>query len=236
MLADLRSFLEQLDRRGLLARVERPVDPATEAAALMREVERRGVAGLFTNLAGAKASLAYNLVGTREMLALAMQCDPGDLRRRFRAALDNRLDPVRADDAPVQQVVQADETVDLGTLPLVTHSEKDAAPYVTAGMVIAHDPETGRRNVSVNRMMLVGPRETGIRMMPPQQLGVIQAKAESAGVDLPVVVAIGAHPLDTLAAATSLPVGEDAARARGRVARRAGPSRHRRQRSDRRSR
>ena len=46
-------------------------------------------------------------------------------------------------------------------------------------------------------------------MMPPQQLGVIQAKAESAGVDLPVVVAVGAHPLDTLAAATSLPVGED---------------------------
>ena len=58
-------------------------------------------------------------------------------------------------------------------------------------------------------MMLVGPRETGIRMMPPQQLGVIQAKAERAGKDLPVVVAIGAHPLDTLAAATSLPAGED---------------------------
>jgi 2,5-furandicarboxylate decarboxylase 1 len=57
--------------------------------------------------------------------------------------------------------------------------------------------------------MLVGARETGIRMMPPQQLGVIQAKAEAAGRDLPVAVAIGVHPLDSVAAATSLPPGED---------------------------
>ena len=77
MPSDLRSFLELLDGRGLLIRVERRVDPATEAAALMREIELRGVAGLFTNLVGSSGSLAYNLVGTRELLALAMECDPG---------------------------------------------------------------------------------------------------------------------------------------------------------------
>ena len=58
-------------------------------------------------------------------------------------------------------------------------------------------------------MMLVGERETGIRMMPPQQLGVIQARAEAPGEDLPVAIAIGLHPLDTLAAGTTLPPGED---------------------------
>jgi 2,5-furandicarboxylate decarboxylase 1 len=209
MPADLRSFLELLDERELLARIARPVDPATEAARLMREVELRGLAGLFTNVRGSIGSLVYNLVGTREMLALALACEPEQLRRRFQDALEHRLAPVRVDEAPVQEVVECGEAADLGKLPLVTHSQKDAAPYLTAGMVIAHDPETGRRNVSVNRMMLVGARETGIRMMPPQQLGVIQAKAEQAGKDLPVAVAIGCHPLDTLAAATSLPAGED---------------------------
>jgi 2,5-furandicarboxylate decarboxylase 1 len=91
----------------------------------------------------------------------------------------------------------------------VTHAEKDAAPYITAGLVLAHDPLTGARNVSINRMMLVGPTETGIRMMPPQQLGVIQGKAEAEGKDLPVAVAIGVSPAESLAAATSLPPGED---------------------------
>lgn len=46
-------------------------------------------------------------------------------------------------------------------------------------------------------------------MMPPQQLGVIQAKAEAAGADLPIAIAIGLHPLDTLAAGTTLPPGDD---------------------------
>ena len=80
---------------------------------------------------------------------------------------------------------------------------------MTAGLVVAKDPETGIRNVSFNRMMLAGAAETGIRMMPPQHLGVIQAKAEAFGRDLPVAVAIGLHPVDALAGATSLPAGED---------------------------
>jgi UbiD family decarboxylase len=57
--------------------------------------------------------------------------------------------------------------------------------------------------------MLAGAREAGIRMMPPQQLGVIQQRAEEAGQDLPVAIAVGVHPVDALAAATSLPPGED---------------------------
>src|SRR5438445_11215223 len=173
MPSDLRSFLELLDARGLLARIERPVDPATEAARLMRELELRGLTGLFTDVHDSIGSLVYNLVGTRETLALALGCEPQQVRPRFRTALEQPLAPVRVEEAPVQEVVERADDADLSTLPLVTHSEKDARPYLTAGMVIAHDPETGRRNVSVNRMMLVGAREAGIRMMPPQQLGVI---------------------------------------------------------------
>ncbi|HEY4348536.1 MAG TPA: UbiD family decarboxylase [Gaiellaceae bacterium] len=207
--ADLRSFLELLDEHGLLARVERRVDPGTEAARLMRALELRGQAGLFTQVGDAQMSLAYNLVGTREALALALGVEPGRIHDRFREALEHRVGPVLVADAPVHEVIEQGEDADLRRLPLVTHSEKDAAPYITAGAVIARDPQTGRRNVSINRVMLAGAREAGIRMMPPQQLGVIQAQAEEAGRDLPVAIAIGLHPLDTIAAATSLPPGED---------------------------
>ncbi len=209
MAADLRSFLSLLDEHGLLARIEREVDAATEAGRLLRQLELRGVAGLFARVRGSDARLAYNLLGSRRALELALGVSQGGARARFRRALGNRVEPVLVEDAPVQEVVLDGERADLRRLPLVTHSEKDAGPYVTAGAVIVRDPDTGRRNVSFNRMMLVGARETGIRMMPPQQLGVIQARAEAAGRDLPVAVAIGLHPLDSLAAATSLPPGED---------------------------
>jgi 2,5-furandicarboxylate decarboxylase 1 len=210
MLMDMRAFLDALDRSGLLVRIDREVDPATEAARLMAELDRRGVAGIFTNVSGTGASLVYNLVGTRTALALALGVEPRRVRERFRDALANRIPPRPTDgDVPAQEIVAIGDDADLTRLPLVTHADKDAGPYFTAGAVIAHDPETGRRNVSVNRMMLVGARETGIRMMPPQQLGVIQARAEEAGRDLPVAIAFGLHPLDTLAAGTSLPPGED---------------------------
>jgi len=155
MARDLRSFLELLDARGLLARIDREVDPATEASRLMRELELRGLAGLFTRVRGAHASLAYNLIGSRETLALALDVDEAQIRNRFRAALEHRLEPIVVDDAPVQEVVEQGEQADLRRLPLVTHSEKDAGAYVTAGAVVTSDPVTGRRNVSINRMMLV---------------------------------------------------------------------------------
>lgn len=208
-MGDLRSFLADLDERGLLVTIRRSVDPATEAGRLLRQLELRGVAGLFTDVAGADARLVYNLIGTRAALALALGVEESRIRDRFREALAQRVEPVVVDGAPSQEVVHTGDDVDLRRLPLVTHSVKDAGPYVTAGAVIAHDPQTGQRNVSINRMMLAGAAETGIRMMPPQQLGVIQAHAEDAGADLPVAVAIGLHPLDTLAAGTSLPPGDD---------------------------
>lgn len=206
---DLRSFLAELAEHDLLVRVTREVDPATEAARLMEDAEHRGVGVLFERVRGSELTLVYNLVGSREALGLAVGVEPPLAARRFRDALAARIEPVCVDDAPVHEVVTTGEDADLRALPLVVHSEKDAAPYVTAGLVLAHDPETGERNVSINRMMLVDSREAGIRMMPPQQLGVIQAKAEATGRDLPVAVAIGVHPLDSIAAATSLPPGED---------------------------
>lgn len=208
MAADLRSFLAEMDEHGLLVRIDRRVDPATEAGRLMRQLELRGVAGIFKDVGGADAALAYNLIGSRPALGLALGVEPSRVRDRFREALANPIVPLRVDGAPSQEVVLRGGDVDLRRLPLVTHSAKDVGPYITAGAVIARDA-AGRRNVSINRMMLVGAAELGIRMMPPQQLGVIQSAAEAAGADLPVAVAIGLHPVDTLAAGTSLPAGED---------------------------
>jgi UbiD family decarboxylase len=58
-------------------------------------------------------------------------------------------------------------------------------------------------------MQLKGPRKMGIRMMPPQQLGIIQSHAEANSDRLPIAVAIGNHPLDLVAAATTLAFGDD---------------------------
>lgn len=164
---DLRSFLAELDERGLQVRIERRVDQASEAARLMRQLELRGVEGPFTDIAGADAALVYNLIGSRAALAFALDVEPARVCDRFRDAPARRIDPVLVDAPPCQEVVLRRSDADLPRLPLVTHSVKDAGPYITAGAVLAHNPVTGTRKVSIKRMMLVGSAETGIRMMPP---------------------------------------------------------------------
>ena len=209
MQPDLRSHLALLERHGKLVRVPRPVDPGTELAALIIEAERRRQAVLFESVRGSAMPCVANVAGDRTMLGLALGVPAEEAVAAFLERSRRRIPPVVGGEAPVQEVVHTGDAVDLRRLPLIVHADKDAAPYFTAGLVIARDPETGRRNVSFNRMMLRGPREVGIRMMPPQHLGQLYERAAARGHGLPVAVAIGNHPAELVAGATTVALGDD---------------------------
>lgn len=206
----LRAHLRELDRAGLLRTLDKPADPDTEVSALMAELDRRRLAGLFEVVGNSRFPLAYNLLGTREMIALALGVSAAEVTAAVERGIHNPVEPVLVTGAaPSQECVLEGAAADLGSLPTVVHSEQDAGRYITAGMVLTQDPETGLRNVSFNRICPVGPREAAIRMMPPQQLGQIQAAAERRGEDLPIAIAIGMHPTAGLGAAASPPLGHD---------------------------
>jgi 2,5-furandicarboxylate decarboxylase 1 len=176
----------------------------------MAELDRRRVAGLFTRVGAGRFPLVYNLLADRRMVAAAMGVRPEEVHEAFELARLSPVEPVLFDGAaPSQECVHQGDAADLALLPTIVHSEHDAGPYITAGMVFTVDPESGARNVSFNRICPVGPREAGIRMMPPQQLGLIQATAEQRGEDLPIAVAVGMHPSAALGAAAAPPLGVD---------------------------
>ena len=178
---DLRAFLDALERHDKLVRLPRPVHPHTELAALVIEAERRGQAILFEAVHGSAMRVVANVVGDRRMLALGLGVEPGETVPAFLDRSRRRIPPALVPDAPVQEVVATGDAVDVRRLPLVVLSEKDAAPYSTAGLVIAKDPDTGIRNVSFNRMMLRSRDEFGIRMMAPQHLGQIYDRGAARG-------------------------------------------------------
>jgi UbiD family decarboxylase len=209
MQPDLRTFLDVLARHDRLLRLSRPVDPHTELGALVLEAERRGRAVLFESVRGSAMRVVGNIVGDRTTLALGLGVDTGAAVPAFLERSRRRLPPVLVGDAPVQEVVATGDRVDVRRLPLVVLSEQDAAPYSTAGLVIAKDPDTGIRNVSYNRMMLRSRDEFGIRMMAPQHLGQIYDRSAARGRALPVAVAIGNHPAELVAGATTIAYGDD---------------------------
>jgi hypothetical protein len=58
----------------------------------------------------------------------------------------------------------------LSDLPLITYSERDAAPYFTSAMFIAREPETGVGNLSFHRSMYVSDSELRCRLAPRHHL------------------------------------------------------------------
>src|SRR5512141_1853774 len=72
----LRSFLDRLEYAGELVRVEEPVDPVLEMAALAdRAAKQEGPALLFQSPSQGRLPVAMNLFGTRRRTAWALSCD-----------------------------------------------------------------------------------------------------------------------------------------------------------------
>jgi len=207
---DLRSYLNLLEKENLLLRVTKEVDPRFELMAVGRKAEKMGKAITFERVKGHPGfKVVYNVLGSRRMLALALKTREGAVVREFAKRSKKLIPPKIVKSGPVKEVIKNGEDADATKLPIVTHCEKDAGPYITGGIVVAKDPETGFRNVSFNRLQLKGKNKLGIRMMPPQHLGIIHSKAEAKGRNLEVAVAIGCHPCELICGATKLPYGVD---------------------------
>jgi UbiD family decarboxylase len=125
---DLREWLALIERNGLLKRIDKPVDPDEELAAITFMATRRedATALLFQNLAGDRSgsSILSNMLGaSKERYALAVGLDPAlstaELISDTRAIMNRRIAPVRIPKsrAPVNEIVLRDNEIDLTQFP-----------------------------------------------------------------------------------------------------------------------
>ncbi|WP_160320345.1 UbiD family decarboxylase domain-containing protein, partial [Rhizobium ecuadorense] len=77
--------------------------------------------------------------------------------------------------APVQQQLFQDDI--LTRLPVPTFFSKETGPYITAGLIVARDPETGLGNASYARIKVLGPNEAMIGIAPNHHLAIMARKA-----------------------------------------------------------
>jgi UbiD family decarboxylase len=204
----MRGFLSALEAAGELHRVTRNVDPKFELGAVMA-LKDRGPALLFENVGNGMMPVAGNLLTTRDRFALAFGVKREDLDALCLQSLKSPIKPVMASDAPVQAVVH-DRDIDIGKLLPVPHwFEREAAPYITAGVIVAKDPETGRRNVSIARLRLEGGNRLMAGIAKNHHLNLLAEKAKALGRKLEIAVAIGNHPAVLLGSQFYLGLGDD---------------------------
>src|SRR4029077_14386849 len=213
MAKDLRGFIAALETQAPedIVRIKEPISPRYEISAILTHLEKRKRSPLlcFDNVEGGKAPVVINAQASRRLMALALECKPEDLARTFSERQSKPIPPIEVNDAPVHEITIFGAEIDLTKIPILTHYDVNAAPYITAGIVVAADPETGVRNTSYNRLMMVGKQELRIFMAIGRHLWTLHNKLERRNEPLPIAVVIGVHPLFSLGAQAFTPADQD---------------------------
>lgn len=213
---DLREFLMFLEQKQELIHIERKVNPVHEIAAYIRKTsDRQGPALLFDHVAGSEMRVAGGLFasGRHLLLALGASNHRGAVEKLVES-MGAPVEPVLVSSAPSTEIVYTGSDVDLARLPVLTHSLKDAGPFITMGLAISKDPETGKRNIGLYRLQVKGRNRLGIMS---QQLEMQLGRAEAKGQGLPVAIALGASPELLIASQWKAPYGVDELGLSGRL-------------------
>jgi UbiD family decarboxylase len=204
----MREYMEQLRARGELLEVEREVNPKHELAAVTQAAHRRwGKTILFHKVTGSTLPVLTNIYGSRERLAEILGIGPMDFCRQW----NNLANLASTRQVGLSPTPPPNDLVDckLSDLPLITYSERDAAPYFTSAMFLAKEPETGVQNLSFHRSMYVSNQELRCRLAPRHHLTMYHEKAEKSGQYLEAAMLIGPPPTTFLTAAAPLPYDAD---------------------------
>ncbi len=202
---DLRELVGELKASGELVVIEKPVDRRLEMARAIRALGNCPV--LFARVQGSDTPVLANLCARREHLARALGMPVERLLFALADALAHPAEPPIVEHAPCQQVIvgpggdaAGGAGIDLNQLPILTHTERDGGPYVTAGALIIRDPEYGV-NMAFHRLMQLDKSRFAARLV--ENRGTHTAWKSSEG-DLPVAICIGL-PLHVLWAAAMSP-------------------------------
>jgi 2,5-furandicarboxylate decarboxylase 1 len=198
-----RSFLAELHARGWLKEIAEPVDPRFEISAWLALAGDKH-ALRFDRVIGSEMRAFGNLLCNRERIALGLGTTVTQLQDVIVRAIARAADPVVMATAPWQEVVT--QRVQWSALPVPTFFEHETGPYVTAGVIAARDPQTGRANLSYARIQPLDGQRAFIGIAPEHHLAVF---ARRAGKPLPVAVTLGNHPAVMIAGALYLDEGED---------------------------
>lgn len=210
----IRSFLSALEQDGQLLHVEEPVDRVYEVSAFLSEADI-GPALLFDDVIDSDIRIAGNLLNSRERVARALSVEVGELSRSIHDAIRHPVPCRPVAEGAVQQVMTAEAP--LAALPVPTFFEQEQRPYITAGVILARDPQTGRGNASFARLGVLDGDTALVGIAPNHHLALFARRAAALGRTLEIAVVLGAHPAIQLAACLYLGVGDDELECAGRL-------------------
>ena len=135
--SDLRLYIEALQARGEVNVVDREVDPKFELAAVVgRSQKENDRPILFNNVKGSKFPVIANVYGSFARIAEMVDANGENLNVRWTELVDS-MAGCSADYINEVSSSAGRISCKLTDLPHITYREKDAGPYITAGVFLA---------------------------------------------------------------------------------------------------
>jgi 2,5-furandicarboxylate decarboxylase 1 len=205
MQENFRQFLDRLRQTGDLVDLHQPVD-IRHIATL---VDQAKSALFFHKVIGYDMPVVSGLIRSRERAIMALGCETyREIEDKLREAIDRPIPPQYVKTSPTREVVLLGDDVDLYKLPIPMSSIYDGGPMITAGVVIARDPEFGI-NSGIYRFIVKEKNLTGIDIVTPNNMRMFAQRAFQEGRALPISISIGTHPIEITGSGYRAPLGMD---------------------------
>jgi len=226
---NLQECVVDLQKKGMLVRIDAPLDPHLEVGALQRRVyQAGGPALLFTNALGSNFPLLGNLFGTLERTRFIFRDTLDDIRRLVELKINpfsifkNPLDIVKAPAAAYHllpavtskaPVLECSTT--LSGIPQIVSWPMDGGAFLTLPQVYSESPAApgfAKSNLGMYRIQISGnsyqpDKQAGLHYQIHRGIGAHHAEAIERGDQLRVNIFLGGAPAMTVAAVMPLPEG-----------------------------
>ena len=200
----MREFLKTLENDFTIITIDEQISTKYEVSKILKAHNNEVV--IFNNIKESDMGIISGICNTREKIANSISATVPEITSRIIQATENptKIEKIETTGKSFKTSMKADLT----KLPVPTFYKKDGGAYLTAGVIIAKDPETGVRNASIHRMLVKGRDRLGVRIVP-RNLYTYYKKAEEMDEALEIAIAIGMNPATLLASCTSIPITAD---------------------------
>ena len=215
---DLRTYMDDCEKEGMLVKVQEEVDWNLEAGAINRRLAEMGKgkgikeggtpAVLFENVKGYPKGfrIATHLLGAVDRIAKAYGYDytnktasevKAGLTEVCAKALRNPIKPVVVDkkDAPCKQNIMLGDDVDILKFPIPFVHEGDGGRYAaTWAYMVTKDPDTDWVNWGIYRAMVHDEKTLGGLLEERQHIGLHFQKYVAKKQPMPIAIVVGGTP------------------------------------------
>ncbi|MBY9009128.1 MAG: UbiD family decarboxylase [Candidatus Lokiarchaeota archaeon] len=194
----LRDYLEGLDEKGLLKKVDVEVSKKLEISGILKGMEPTPV--MFNNVKESDFRVVGNVFCTKNVIASYFNVSTSDLIPMLSRAILESSEPEVIKNAHCQEIIEPN--VDLDKIPILFHCDRDGGNYISSAVVVTKDPDYGQ-NLDFHRAMQFSKDKFAIRIVRGRNFHTFLEKNG----EVEVAFCIGNTPNVLIAGATSVEIG-----------------------------